>query len=114
VDGNVVAVLTDTDSQRLLAPTRGPRRPAALRQPPDYLYISYQLVRGGIRFGANNWTPVRARSDVEPVNRNILRPASSSVSSTGAGSCDPRRPRRLEEAERAVIVENLCARVTCR
>ena len=38
---------------------------------PDYLRISYDLVRRGVRFGGNNWTPVRARSDVDPVNRNI-------------------------------------------
>jgi len=35
------------------------------------LRISYDLVRRGIRFGNNNWTPVRARSFAEPVGRLI-------------------------------------------
>jgi acetylornithine deacetylase/succinyl-diaminopimelate desuccinylase-like protein len=37
----------------------------------DYLQISYDLVRRGVRFGNNNWTPVRARSFADPVERII-------------------------------------------
>lgn len=113
VDGKVVAVLTDTDSQRLLAFPN----PEALDVPllyashQDYLYISYQLVRGGIRFGANNWTPVRARSDVEPVNRNILATSEQLRELYRRGIFATGDHGGLEEAERTVIVENLCARV---
>jgi gamma-glutamyl:cysteine ligase YbdK (ATP-grasp superfamily) len=47
VDGNVVAVLTDTDSQRLLAfpNPEGLDVPLLYASHQDYLYISYQLVR---------------------------------------------------------------------
>jgi len=37
----------------------------------DYLRMSYDLVRRGVRFGNNNWIPVRARSQAEPVERLI-------------------------------------------
>jgi acetylornithine deacetylase/succinyl-diaminopimelate desuccinylase-like protein/gamma-glutamyl:cysteine ligase YbdK (ATP-grasp superfamily) len=37
----------------------------------DYLRMSYELVRSGVRFGNNNWIPVRARSQAEPVERLI-------------------------------------------
>lgn len=42
------------------------------RSHPDYLRASYDLVERGVRFGNNNWTPVRARSFAEPVERLIL------------------------------------------
>jgi succinyl-diaminopimelate desuccinylase len=45
--------------------------PDLYRSYNDYLQISYDLVRRGVRFGNNNWTPVRARSFAEPVERLI-------------------------------------------
>ena len=73
VDGRSEVVLTADDSRRLLA-FPNPEDldvPGLYASHGDYLNISYQLVRSGVRFGANNWTPVRARSDVDPVRRNI-------------------------------------------
>ena len=62
-------VLTDFDSVRNLTFPN----PSTLDIPglysshADYLRLSYDLVRRGVRFGNNNWTPVRARSFAEPV-----------------------------------------------
>ena len=112
-EGGWRPVVTGVDSQRLLA-FPNPENldvPGLYASHGDYLRISYDLVRSGIRFGANNWTPVRARSDVDPVNRNISATSDQlrelyrrGVYSTGVHG-------GLAEAERQLIVENLCARV---
>ncbi len=71
--GRAVVVLTGHDSIRNLTFPN----PAAIDLPDlyrsydDYLQISYDLVRRGIRFGNNNWTPIRARSFADPVERII-------------------------------------------
>ncbi|MEJ2189925.1 MAG: hypothetical protein P8Y93_11060, partial [Acidobacteriota bacterium] len=77
----------------------------------DYLEISYGLVRSGVRFGANNWTPVRARSDVNPVRRNITATSEQLRELFRRGLYPVGEHGGLEEAERALVVENLCARV---
>jgi succinyl-diaminopimelate desuccinylase len=72
-DGRAVVVLTEHDSIRNLT-FPNPREidlPDLYRSYDDYLQISYDLVRRGVRFGNNNWTPVRARSFAEPVERLI-------------------------------------------
>lgn len=72
-DGRAVVVLTENDSVRNLT-FPNPREidlPDLYRSYNDYLQISYDLVRRGVRFGNNNWTPVRARSFAEPVERLI-------------------------------------------
>jgi hypothetical protein len=72
-NGRPVVLLTEYDSVRNLTFPN----PTALDQADlyrsyaDYLNISYDLVRRGVRFGNNNWTPVRARSFAEPVERLI-------------------------------------------
>jgi len=72
-DGRAAVILTDHDSIRNLTFPN----PSALDLPDlyrsysDYLQNSYDLVRRGVRFGNNNWTPVRARSFAEPVERLI-------------------------------------------
>ena len=101
------------DSQRLLAFPNPPELDVALlySSHPSYLEISYGLVRSGARFGANNWTPVRARSDVDPVNRNILTTAEQLRELYRRGIFAVGEHGSLEEAEQTVIVENLCARV---
>jgi hypothetical protein len=45
--------------------------PDLYRSYSDYLEIPYDLVRRGVRCGNNNWTPVRARSSAESVERFI-------------------------------------------
>ncbi len=72
-DGRAVVVLTEHDSIRNLT-FPNPREidlPDLYRSYNDYLQISYDLVRRGVRFGNNNYTPVRARSFSEPVERLI-------------------------------------------
>ena len=113
VDGQREVVLTDTDSMRLLA-FPNPEEldvPGLYSSHRDYLDISYGLVRSGIRFGANNWTPVRARSDVDPVRRNVMATSEQLQELYRRGIFSVGTHGSLEEAERAVVVENLCARV---
>ncbi|MBK9208179.1 MAG: M20/M25/M40 family metallo-hydrolase [Anaerolineales bacterium] len=72
-DGRAVVVITEYDSIRNLT-FPNPREidlPDLYRSYDDYLQISYDLVRRGVRFGNNNYTPVRARSFSEPVERLI-------------------------------------------
>ena len=72
-DGDPVVILTDFDSVRNVTFPNPPEMdlPDLYRSYKDYLEISYDLVRRGIRFGNNNWMPVRARSQAEPVERLI-------------------------------------------
>lgn len=72
-DGSPAVLLTGMDSVRSLT-FPNPEAldvPYLYRSYSDYLRVSYDLVRRGERFGNNNWTPVRARSFAEPVERLI-------------------------------------------
>jgi succinyl-diaminopimelate desuccinylase len=71
--GRAVVVLTENDSIRNLTFPNPPSidLPDLYRSYNDYLQLSYDLVRRGVRFGNNNWTPVRARSFADPVERII-------------------------------------------
>jgi acetylornithine deacetylase/succinyl-diaminopimelate desuccinylase-like protein/gamma-glutamyl:cysteine ligase YbdK (ATP-grasp superfamily) len=112
-DRQPLVVLTPCHSTRLLR-FPNPERldvPYLYASHADYIRISYDLVRNGIRFGANNWTPVRARSDVEPVNKNILITSSQLKELYRRGIYTQDKHVNLEEAEKALIIENLCARV---
>jgi acetylornithine deacetylase/succinyl-diaminopimelate desuccinylase-like protein len=113
VDDQPVVVLTDIDSQRLLAFPNPEELDVAMlyASHEDYLRISYDLVRRGVRFGANNWTPVRARSDVDPVRRNILATSDQLRELYRRGIYATGEHGSLEDAERELIIENLCARV---
>lgn len=72
--GRPVVVLTEVDSNRnfTFPNPEGLDIPSLYRSHDEYLRLSYDLVRRGVRFGNNNWTPVRARSFAEPVERLIL------------------------------------------
>jgi succinyl-diaminopimelate desuccinylase len=113
VDGQPAVVLTDVDSQRLLAYPNPEELDVGMlyASHEDYLRISYDLVRQGIRFGANNWTPVRARSDVDPVRRNILATSDQLRELYRRGIYATGEHGSFEDAERELIIENLCARV---
>jgi len=113
VDGSQQVVLTGDDARRLLS-FPNPETldvPGLYSSHSDYLDISYGLVRSGTRFGANNWTPVRARSDVDPVRRNIMATSEQLRELYQRGIYPTGEHGSLEEAERALVVENLCARV---
>jgi succinyl-diaminopimelate desuccinylase len=113
VDGEPAVVLTENDSNRLLTFPNPPELdvPYLYASHPEYLRISYDLVRRGIRFGANNWTPVRARSDVDAVYRNIWATTEQLAQLYQKGLYRAGEHATPEEAEKALIVENLCARV---
>jgi len=69
-DGRAVVVLTECDSNRL-ARFPNPANldvPDLYRSHADYVRLSTDLVRRRIRFGNNNWTPTRARSDRNAVD----------------------------------------------
>ncbi len=72
-DGHAVVLLTEFDSVRNMTFPNPPAidLPDLYRSYNDYLQISYDLVRSGVRFGNNNWTPIRARSFADPVERII-------------------------------------------
>ena len=112
-DGRAAVILTEFDSIRNLT-FPNPREidlPDLYRSYKDYLQISYDLVRRGVRFGNNNWTPVRARSFSDPVER-IISTTSDQLNSLytrglyAAGESTP-----PEEMALQVEKQNLMARI---
>jgi succinyl-diaminopimelate desuccinylase len=73
-DGQPLVRLTEVDSNRnyTFPNPESLDAPNLYRSHPDYLKASYDMVQRGVRFGNNNWTPTRARSFAEPVERLIL------------------------------------------
>jgi succinyl-diaminopimelate desuccinylase len=113
IEGEPRPVLTGVDSQRVLAFPNPDNLdvPGLYASHEDYLRISYDLVRRGIRFGANNWTSVRARSGVDPVNRNIMATSEQLRELYRRGIFAAGDTGSMEDAEAALVIENLCARV---
>jgi succinyl-diaminopimelate desuccinylase len=113
VDGEPSVVLTESDSNRLLTfPNPESLDVGGLyASHGDYLRISNGLVRSGVRFGANNWTPVRARSDVDPVNRILSLTSEQLRELYRRGIYTTDEHSTHEAAEQALIVENICALV---
>ncbi|MBT6152883.1 MAG: M20 family metallopeptidase [Chloroflexi bacterium] len=72
-DGKPVVILTEYDSIRNLTFPNPDTMdlPNLYRSHQDYVDTSFDLVRRGVRFGNNNWSPVRARSFAESVERQI-------------------------------------------
>ncbi len=112
-DGRPVVVLTENDSVRNLTFPN----PTALDVPDlyrthrDYVNISYELVRSGARFGNNNWTPVRARSNVEPIERVIAITDEQLHSIYDRGLYALGKDTPVEEMAHQIEVENLMARI---
>jgi len=112
-DGKQVAVLTNFDSVRNLTFPN----PSALDLPDlyrsynDYLQISYDLVRRGVRFGNNNWTPVRARSFAEPVERLIAVTSDELSNLYGRGLYAVGDSMPVEEMAHQIEIQNLMARI---
>jgi succinyl-diaminopimelate desuccinylase len=106
-------VLTEFDSIRNLTFPNPPEidLPDLYRSYNDYLQISYDLVRRGVRFGNNNWTPVRARSFAEPVERLISTTSDqlSDLYARGLYSVGETVP--AEEMARQIEKQNLMARI---
>lgn len=112
-DGEPVVRLSEIDSIRNLT-FPNPETidvPFLYRSHADYIERSYELVRKGIRFGNNNWTPVRARSFAEPVERVIGSTSTElqSVYENGLYADDAKSS--IEELARQIEEQNLLARI---
>jgi len=111
--GRAVVVITENDSVRNLTFPNPIEvdMPDLYRSYNDYLQISYDLVRRGVRFGNNNWTPTRARSFAEPVERLISTTSDqlSDLYTRGLYSIGEETP--AEEMARQIEKQNLMARI---
>ena len=112
-NGQPLVVLTDFDSVRNLT-FPSPETldlPYLYRSHSDYLRLSYDLVRRGIRFGNNNWTAVRARSFAEPVERLIAITSDQLHALYRRGLYASGERETGEEMAEKIIVQNLLARI---
>ncbi|MEW6568071.1 MAG: M20/M25/M40 family metallo-hydrolase [Chloroflexota bacterium] len=112
-NGQPVVVLTPFDSVRSLT-FPNPESidlPDLYRSHADYLRLSYDLVRRGIRFGNNNWTPTRARSFAEPVERLISISSDQLTTLYRSGLYAIGEVASLEEMARQIVMQNLRARI---
>jgi succinyl-diaminopimelate desuccinylase len=111
--GRSVVALTEFDSIRNLTFPNPPAidLPDLYRSYNDYLEISYDLVRRGVRFGNNNWTPVRARSFAEPVERIISTTSEQLASLYARGLFAAGEATPPEEMALQVEKQNLMARI---
>ena len=111
--GRAVVALTEFDSVRNLTFPNPPAidLPDLYRSYNDYLQISYDLVRRGVRFGNNNWTPVRARSFAEPVERIISTTSDQLASLYARGLFAAGEATPPEEMALQIEKQNLMARI---
>src|SRR5512135_3271021 len=111
--GRAVVVLTEHDSIRNLTFPNPPAidLPDLYRSYNDYLQISYDLVRRGIRIGNNNWTPVRARSFADPVERIISTTSEQLASLYARGLFAAGEATPPEEMAQQIEKQNLMARI---
>jgi len=111
--GRAVIALTEFDSVRNLT-FPNPQAidlPDLYRSYDDYLQISYDLVRRGVRFGNNNWTPVRARSFAEPVERIISTTSDQLASLYARGLFAAGEATPPDEMALQIEKQNLMARI---
>jgi acetylornithine deacetylase/succinyl-diaminopimelate desuccinylase-like protein/gamma-glutamyl:cysteine ligase YbdK (ATP-grasp superfamily) len=111
--GRAVVVLTENDSVRNLTFPNPPEidLPNLYRSYKDYKAVSYDLVQRGIRFGNNNWTPVRARSFAEPVERLISTTGDQLKDLYTRGLYSIGETTPAEEMARQIEKQNLLARI---
>jgi succinyl-diaminopimelate desuccinylase len=112
-DGRPVVILTEFDSIRNLTFPNPPSLdlPELYRSYDDYLQNSYDLVRRGVRFGNNNWTPVRARSFAEPVERLILVTSEQLNDLYARGLYVAGQTVPVDEMAHQIEIQNLMARI---
>jgi succinyl-diaminopimelate desuccinylase len=111
--GRAVVVLTQNDSVRNLT-FPNPSEidlPELYRSYKDYKAVSYDLVQRGVRFGNNNWTPVRARSFAEPVERLISTTGEQLKDLYTRGLYSIGESTPAEEMARQIEKQNLLARI---
>jgi len=114
-NGQPVAMLTCHDSVRNLVfpnPT-DLDLPNLYRSYDDYLHLSYDLVRREVRFGNNNWTPTRARSLAEPVERLIAVTSEQLLDlySRRSYAGTPEQTATIDEMAQQIEQQNLLARI---
>ncbi|RPI94059.1 MAG: M20/M25/M40 family metallo-hydrolase [Chloroflexi bacterium] len=111
--GRAVVVLTENDSIRNLTFPNPPSidLPDLYRSYNDYLQLSYDLVRRGVRFGNNNWTPIRARSFADPVERIISTTSDQLASLYARGLFAVGEATPPEEMALQIEKQNLMARI---
>jgi succinyl-diaminopimelate desuccinylase len=112
-DGKTVVALTDFDSVRILT-FPSPETldlPNLYRSHADYLRLSYDLVRRGVRFGNNNWTAVRARSFAEPVERLIAISSDQLHALYRRGLYGAGESMAAEKMAEEIVKQNLLARI---
>ena len=111
--GRAVVALTEFDSVRNLTFPNPPAidLPDLYRSYNDYLQISYDLVRRGVRFGNNNWTPIRARSFAEPVERIISTTSDQLASLYARGLYAVGEATPPDEMALQIEKQNLMARI---
>ncbi len=111
--GRAVVALTEHDSVRNLTFPNPPSidLPDLYRSYNDYLQISYDLVRRGVRFGNNNWTPIRARSFAEPVERIISTTSDQLASLYARGLFAAGEATPPDEMALQIEKQNLMARI---
>jgi acetylornithine deacetylase/succinyl-diaminopimelate desuccinylase-like protein len=112
-DGEAVVALTDIDSVRNLTfpSPEALDLPNLYRSHADYLRLSYDLVRRGVRFGNNNWTAVRARSFAEPVERLIAISSDQLHALYRRGLYGASESTTAETMAEEIIKQNLLARI---
>ena len=112
-DGRPVVRLTPFESVRNLTFPNPPALdvPDLNRSHPDYLRLSYDLVRRGVRFGNNNWIPVRARSQAEPVERLIQVTSDQLHDIYARGLFAAGETRNVEDMAAQIERQNLFARI---
>jgi len=113
INGRPVVLLSESDSVRNLTFPN----PSALDVPDlyrsyaDYLRLSYDLVQRGVRFGNNNWTPTRARSFAEPVERLIAVTSEQLQQMYARGLYSAGQESQMGELARQIEQQNLMARI---
>jgi len=112
-DGRAVIVLTECDSNRL-ARFPNPANldvPDLYRSHADYVRISTDLVRRRIRFGNNNWTPTRARSDRTAVDGIIHLTSDELQAVYLKGIYGVGEPDVVEQLAQRIEMQNMITRV---
>lgn len=112
-DGRAVVILTEHNSLRSLIFPKPPALdvPDLYRSHQDYLQTSYDLVRQGVRFGNNNWMPVRARSLEERVERLVEVTSEELERLYSSGLYASGEVQSLDEMAHQIEIQNMLARV---
>jgi gamma-glutamyl:cysteine ligase YbdK (ATP-grasp superfamily) len=112
-NGKAVVVLTEHNSLRHQTFPKPVMLdiPNIYRSHQDYIQNSYDLVQRGVRFGNNNWIPVRARSLEERVESliDVTSTELERLYSDGLYAAGEAQP--LDEMAHQIEIQNMLARV---